>query len=153
MFKSQNSITIQIISLVRVSCQCKGKGETKWWGLSCSIPSEEKWLRAAFHRSVPPPSARGFSCQDNCCQDMLVFLGNNFNVYSKPCPMSVVTPTREATRLLAPCGVWERVAREDKSSYQRGICRLYGLSDCTLILKTKIPKPRAGSLFKPWQQN
>lgn len=120
---------------------------------SVSVQVSEKKMT---HGSVctdqwPPPSARRLSCQDNCCQDMLVFLGNNFSVlflYSKPSPTSMW----EAVGVLAPCGDWERVAREDKSSYQRGICGPREICTSFMVcqtvirtLKTEVPELGASS--------
>lgn len=111
------------------------RGKPNGEGFSILFPIHSSLWEKMSHGSVstdqwPPSSARRFSCQDNCCQDMLVFLGNHFSVlflYSKPCPMTIVIPTWEAIGVLSPCGDWQRVAREDKSSYQRGICDPRGI--------------------------
>lgn len=131
MSKRQNSITTQITSdWWEFPVNARDGGKPSGGGFPVLFLSHSGLWEKMTHGSVssdqwPLSSARRLSCQDNCCQDMLVFLGNNFSVlflYSKPSPMSIVKPTWEAIRILAPCGNWEMVGRENKSSYQRGIC-------------------------------
>lgn len=145
MFKRQDSITIQTTSLTGESfLSMQGMGEATRGGFSLLFPFHSGLWEKMSHGLVstvqwPPPSARGLSCQDNCCQDMLLFLGNHFRVlflHSKPSPLSIVTPTWEAIRVLTPCGDWERAAREDKSSYQRGICDPRGICTNSVVYQT-----------------
>lgn len=160
MFKRQNSIT----SLTGESFQSiQGMGGFQmveafpFYSFSTQVSEEKK----TTHGSVctdqwPPPSARRLSCQDNCCQDMLVFLGNNFSVlflYSKPSPMSMRSCRSSSSLWRLGKGCRGRQGELPKGNLwsQRDLHKLCGLSDCTL--KTEIPKPRAGSLFKAWDEN
>lgn len=51
----------------------------------------------------------------------------------------------EAVGVLAPCGDWERVAGEDKASYQRGICGPRGICTSFVVCQTVLWKQRSQS--------